>query len=291
MEPSKPIHNRTKALHLEDTVSSKTFSKGQIIFLEGDFANSNMYFIFSGELGIYKFRNNVNVKIGVLSNGEFFGEMALMNNNRRSATVKVESESAKLGEISKDNFLQLANNSPAFLFRLLRNAISRLKNAEYKLNKQVEHHPVFLKDNLKIDNTLLKGINTLEYIDTIPSSLMLKDQVVYSEGDESDGSMYFILYGEVSEYRNTKDIEMSVTILKKGEFFGEVGLIEREKRTSTFRILSSQAKIARINRSIFLKLCHNNAGFLYNVIRLIFAKLNLCEEQIKSIEAELQKER
>jgi NADH dehydrogenase len=63
------------------------YEKGDIIFNEGD-VGDYLYIIASGEIEILKAKDNQFVRIATLSAGEYFGEMALLNEIRRMATVR-----------------------------------------------------------------------------------------------------------------------------------------------------------------------------------------------------------
>jgi len=119
-------------------VSTNHYKKDDIIFKQGEKSDGNMYFIFTGELSIIKNRDGKEHEIGTLMPGGFFGEMALIYPEPRAATIKVKSDSAKLGIVSKESFLQLAKVSPQFLFLLLRKTIERLNLAEKKIEKLQE---------------------------------------------------------------------------------------------------------------------------------------------------------
>jgi CRP-like cAMP-binding protein len=75
-----------------------------------------MYFIFSGEVEISKQGLGV---LRTLSQGHFFGEMALVRAIPRTATATIKSADAKLGKIDLRTFAWLAKNNPKFLSNLI----------------------------------------------------------------------------------------------------------------------------------------------------------------------------
>jgi CRP-like cAMP-binding protein len=89
---------------------------GDIIFAEGEASNGCMYFIFSGEVEISKQGLGV---LRTLSQGHFFGEMALVRAIPRTATATIKSADAKLGKIDLRTFAWLAKNNPKFLSNLI----------------------------------------------------------------------------------------------------------------------------------------------------------------------------
>lgn len=87
-----------------------------IVFAEGEASNGCMYFIFSGEVEITKQGLGV---LRTLSQGHFFGEMALIRSMPRTATATVKSTEAKLGKIDLRTFAWLAKSNPKFLTSLI----------------------------------------------------------------------------------------------------------------------------------------------------------------------------
>lgn len=64
----------------------KKFKAGDRIFLEGD-VSSDMYAVLEGQVDISKMSAGTQQKVAQLNRGEVFGEMALMTEEKRSATV------------------------------------------------------------------------------------------------------------------------------------------------------------------------------------------------------------
>lgn len=104
---------------------------GDVVFKEGDASNGCMYFIFSGEVDISKQGLG---HIRTLSQGHFFGEMALVRAIPRTASAIVASPEAKLGQIDLKTFAWLAKNNPTFLTNLIGVVAKRAARAMKKVN-------------------------------------------------------------------------------------------------------------------------------------------------------------
>jgi CRP/FNR family cyclic AMP-dependent transcriptional regulator len=81
------------------------------IVIEGELS-WGLYFILSGKVGIFK-TNKLSgdiYDVGQLKAGNFFGEMSLVDDNPRSATVKALTD-CQLFYISKDAFMQYLDSS------------------------------------------------------------------------------------------------------------------------------------------------------------------------------------
>lgn len=83
----------------------KTFSRGDIIFRQGD-PGDCMFDIQSGAVDIYvNFGGTNEKKIAGLSAGDLFGEMSLIDYSPRSATAVVSADDTEIRDISKDEFV------------------------------------------------------------------------------------------------------------------------------------------------------------------------------------------
>lgn len=122
-----------RMMEVVQKITSRDFPADAIIFKEGAESTDEMYFVFKGEISIYKMREGKPREINRIKPGSFFGEMALIQSKPRLASARVVSDSAKLAVIDKPMLLKLAGASPEFLFYLLRHAVSRLLVAEDKL--------------------------------------------------------------------------------------------------------------------------------------------------------------
>lgn len=107
---------------------------GSRVFREGDTSDGFMYFIFSGEIEISKTGLGT---LRTLSQGHFFGEMALIRAMPRSASARVTTSEAKLGRIDLQTFAWLAKNNPSFLINLIGVVAKRAARA---MKKVVDSH-------------------------------------------------------------------------------------------------------------------------------------------------------
>lgn len=96
---------------------AKDYRAGQIVFCEYEPGDS-FYLINSGKVKIVKIIGNIEKTIDVLQPGEFFGEMALLENAPRSASIIVV-EDCRILEFNRDNFEVLMTNNPQLALKLL----------------------------------------------------------------------------------------------------------------------------------------------------------------------------
>jgi cyclic nucleotide-binding protein len=89
----------------------ETFQPGQVVFEQGD-PGDCAYFIHSGEVAVVVGKGAEARQVAKLSQGQYFGEMALITSHPRNATVRAINET-KVAVLGKENFLTLVNLMPS----------------------------------------------------------------------------------------------------------------------------------------------------------------------------------
>ena len=113
----------------------RNFSRGTVLFHEGD-AGQEMFIIQKGKVVVRKKVGNAEKVLAELSEGEFFGEMALLLGMDRSATVEVTEDSRVL-VIRPDTFESLLRNSPEIALKMLKKMAMRLRALDDNLEMAV----------------------------------------------------------------------------------------------------------------------------------------------------------
>ncbi len=103
----------------------KDFPQGTILFREGD-PGHEMFIIQKGKVRVRKRVGDTEKVLAELSDGEFFGEMALLMGMDRSATVEVM-EDSKILVISPNTFEGLLKNNVEIALKMLRKMAARLR--------------------------------------------------------------------------------------------------------------------------------------------------------------------
>lgn len=96
----------------------------QVIFCEYE-PGDCFYLIQSGRVKIVKVFGDIEKILDVLQPGEFFGEMAILENAPRSATAIAMDECVLL-EFNKNNFESLMSGNPQIALKLLKTFIKRI---------------------------------------------------------------------------------------------------------------------------------------------------------------------
>jgi len=104
-------------------------------FFEGD-PGQEMFIIQKGKVVVRKKVGKAERVLAELSEGEFFGEMALLLGMDRSATVEVTEDSRVL-VIRPDTFESLLRNSPEIALKMLKKMAMRLRALDDNLEMAV----------------------------------------------------------------------------------------------------------------------------------------------------------
>lgn len=107
------------------------FNSGDVIFCEFE-PGEEMYVIKEGKVRITKIQNNKEKTIDIIGPGEIFGEMALIDNDKRTATIIAETD-VVLIRVDRDNFEMLSKNNPQLMLKLLKSFSRRIYDAKRKL--------------------------------------------------------------------------------------------------------------------------------------------------------------
>jgi CRP/FNR family cyclic AMP-dependent transcriptional regulator len=116
------------------------FPVGAMVFREGEMGDS-MYIILEGEIQIAKALSDGSSRVlHVMGKGDFFGEMALIDRKKRSATAIV-SQSCTLIRIPEDFILRFIEKNPHFVIKMLNTFVSRLRNANRIIERTMVTNP------------------------------------------------------------------------------------------------------------------------------------------------------
>jgi len=96
---------------------TRTFKPGECIVREGDIG-VGIYLIASGEVKVLKSMKGRQVEIAALSAGSFFGELTLLKEKPRTATV-VAIEPTELYCLFRPEFLALLHQNPSICGKFL----------------------------------------------------------------------------------------------------------------------------------------------------------------------------
>lgn len=110
----------------------KTYPKENVIFFEQDEGDS-LFIISRGSVKIAKISDEgKEVILAILGPGEFFGDMSLLDNQPRSATV-IAVEETEVSAIRRKEFLSQIQENPQLAVKLMSVLSQRLREANRKI--------------------------------------------------------------------------------------------------------------------------------------------------------------
>lgn len=127
------------ARDLRNLLSEKTVPQNTRLFRQGDTGDA-MYLIESGRVRIsIRDDEKQEVTLAELAQGDFFGEMSIIDGRQRSADAQVI-ESARLAVLSRDAFLLFVRTKPDVALEMLSALTDRLRRTDDLLRSRVSRN-------------------------------------------------------------------------------------------------------------------------------------------------------
>ena len=119
--------NEKELANIEQHAVTRNFAKRTVLINEGDQTNS-LYVVISGKVKIYcGDEHGKEIIIATLGPGDYFGEVALIDDAERSASVMTLEDSSFL-VISKESFKSALAQYPEIAIRLIQEFTHRFRN-------------------------------------------------------------------------------------------------------------------------------------------------------------------
>lgn len=115
----------------EDIISLEA---GQTLFREGD-PGDCMYLVKEGWVEIIQAEGDERCSVVTFGPGDFFGEMALLNGNSRTAAAEAKTR-VRLLPIAKSDFIKKVQTEPAAALHMVQSLVVRLRNRERDLSER-----------------------------------------------------------------------------------------------------------------------------------------------------------
>ena len=214
-------------------MDEKRFKSGEDVITQGD-AGDCLYFVESGNLECYKqfSKGTEPVLVKKYQPGDSFGELALLYNAPRAATIRAVSDEVITWVLDRETF----NNI--------------VKDAAQKKREKYEN---FLK-KVEILSTI-DPYELMQISDAIKSYTYKKDEYIIKEGEVGD-VFYILEEGECVATKTLEPGKPSVPIkdYTVGDYFGERALIKGEPRYANIIVKSETAKVISLDRTSFKRL-------------------------------------
>jgi CRP/FNR family cyclic AMP-dependent transcriptional regulator len=116
---------------ISDACIARQFTKGETIVRQGEMG-LGLYIISRGRVKVDREQGGVRTQVAELGPEQFFGDMALLDNKPRSATVTAI-EDAECLLLTRDSFVKLMNKYPDIPIRMAKVLAERLREANAKI--------------------------------------------------------------------------------------------------------------------------------------------------------------
>ena len=124
--------NEDELGHIADKMVAKHFENGNYIFLE-DSEGEQCFFVLKGSVKVTRLsKDGREVILAMLNEGEFFGEMSLLDGESRSANV-IALEKTKVLTLDRNDFIAVVNDYPQIAVQLLKELARRLRKSDRQI--------------------------------------------------------------------------------------------------------------------------------------------------------------
>lgn len=224
-----PVHFGEMVMAFQE----KKVAQHEDVIKQGDDGQA-LYIVESGNFDIFVARKNpedgslgVAAKVANFGPGSLFGELAILYDAPRAATVRCASAESQIWSLDREPFQMLLKKSGV---------------------EKVEQYSGWLTqvDILKVLN--LHEISQLA--DACDTTLVEKDEVLMKQGDAGD-AFYILEEGKIAAYFEEAGKQTIVkTYETQGEYFGELALINDAPRKATVKALTD-ASVLKIEKESF----------------------------------------
>lgn len=219
---------------IQTKIVAETFERetraGEILIKQGDtgLAASELYVVKSGKFEVLEERQGVNVRVNLKERGDCFGEISLMYDCARSATVAATTD-ATVWVLERDvfrHFVREGNMTETSQIELFLNSVPILS-------------PLSREEKLRL-------VGALEELQFPAGTTVIK------QGEPGD-LFYIIKEGEAVVYQNTPQGTRKVNHLFRADFFGERALLCDEPRAASVESITKLTCLT-LRRDTFVKL-------------------------------------
>jgi len=209
---------------------------GTVVFRQGDKADS-MYLIYSGAFEVWREAEGKRESLGKLGPGDVFGEMAIVDQKPRAATV-TSLEDSILIPVTAAFLKKNIQKDTHFIFQIIETLILRIDSTAEDLKQRFAEGAI-TEEDLAGENTVDSGPDMINFLKIFrgyanPEKYFKfdEDDEIFREGDLGD-LMFIILEGTLEISFQTGGKRHLFARMDRGDFFGESALITDLPRSAT----------------------------------------------------------
>lgn len=103
----------------------KIYNKGDIIIKQGDNSNKNLFILKKGTLVVQRAVNGTIIDCGYMRAGDIFGEISMILNMERAASIMSKEDGTVVEELNRITFLEAVRKDPEIAWKILSNLAIR----------------------------------------------------------------------------------------------------------------------------------------------------------------------
>jgi putative peptide zinc metalloprotease protein len=207
------------------------FAVGDVILTEGE-RGDKFYLVEKGRLSVWQQNDEqMDTLVDEKAGGQFFGELALVSDRPRNATVKAETPVSLLS-LSHEDFHELVSQYISLAQHVM----------------PLERKTLLLRSMPIFDE--MESIELQWLTAQMEEEIFATGETVVQEGQPGD-KFYIINRGQVRVTRIVNEQEVELSRLGAGEYFGEIALLESRPRTATVSALE-HTDLFSLDGEIFL---------------------------------------
>ena len=263
-----------------------SFKKGSYLVVEGKENSDHFYIIQKGNVQCFK-ASGSGLTPTVYGPGDFVGVVPCMSDHFQIETA-IASTDVMAISVRKDQYPELISQNTPVALKIIKTFANRMRVMNEMLTKATLHsvvqdtHEQILRVANFYEKNALPDVAVFAYYQYLktkpegqnadyakqhfielkpkthavyyeptaePSRQYPKDTMIFSEA-QSGSDMFIIQRGEVSITKVVNGNEVTLAVLKKGDMFGEMALIENKPRSAN-ALAHSDCTLMVINRSNF----------------------------------------
>lgn len=302
-------------------LSLVSFKKGSYIIVEGKQKADRFYILRSGNVRISKEVMVVEEEGGnLLAPGDFFGVVSTMSSHSHIETAQATTD-VTLIAVHRDQFgLLIERNAPVAMkiiqqfskkVRYLDAALARItlkgveagedvshlfkvaeyyarqsqyNQAYYAYHKYIQHCPAgenvqVAKERMAKIRPYAKAVNLEQKADEFTRTYA-KDSMVFSES-EPGNELYIIQKGSVKITKIVSDNEVLIALLKAGDMFGEMALLE-DKARSASAIAHEDAVMLAVNKANFKRMVSTQPQMITRLTQILSERIWFLYKQLSN---------
>lgn len=254
---------------LATCTSQVRYSKGSKIIGEGDEGSQDIFLIDSGEIEIRRETPFGHYPFARLKAGDVFGETSFVDGHPRSGDAVVALD-AVVFPLNASALQRAMEDNPRWALALywalwkslsrklrLTNEVladffsgARKKAPSQPAVQQNEDFRVGLDKKRELFREQPLSPMEINFLASLSKEKRFKrEEYLFREGQEGD-ALYIVLEGQIRISKDTAAGEEALAILDRGDYFGEMALIDRQPRSADAKAHSEEVVVLKIAREV-----------------------------------------